>query len=74
MNATNEAMLAGVDEVARVLGCSARHVWGMTAAGKMPKPIRLGRSVRWSLPDLREWVNAGAPAGWTRAVIDEAVR
>lgn len=58
---TNESLLADVDEVARMLCCSARHVWALASAGKMPPPIRLGRAVRWNRDELRRWIAAGAP-------------
>ena len=33
----------------------------MNAAGKLPKPIRLGRSVRWPVFEIEAWLAAGAP-------------
>ncbi|WP_231756562.1 helix-turn-helix transcriptional regulator [Lignipirellula cremea] len=36
-------------------------VWGMANSGRMPKPIKMGRMVRWSYEDLHAWVNAGGP-------------
>lgn len=41
-----------VGEVAEMLGVSSRHVWKLTAMGKLPQPIRLGRSARWLRDDL----------------------
>ncbi len=48
--------------VADLLNVSPRHVRAMHAAGKLPRPIRLGRAVRWSVPELTAWLSAGAPA------------
>jgi excisionase family DNA binding protein len=39
-------------EVAELLGISRRHVWKLLASGRLPEPIRLGRSVRWLRDDL----------------------
>lgn len=50
------------DEVAEALGISRAHVWKLASAGRLPKPIRLGRAVRWSRKDLEEWLAAGAPS------------
>jgi excisionase family DNA binding protein len=50
-----------VSEVARILGISVRHVWTLLAQERLPRPIRLGRSVRWNIEELRAWLAAGAP-------------
>ncbi len=50
-----------VTEVARILGISVRHVWTLLAQNRLPRPVRLGRSVRWNVEELREWLAAGAP-------------
>jgi excisionase family DNA binding protein len=50
-----------VTEVARILGISVRHVWTLLAQERLPRPIRLGRSVRWNVEELRAWMAAGAP-------------
>ena len=48
-------------EVAKLLGVSVRHVWALLAQERLPRPIRLGRSVRWNVDELRAWLDAGAP-------------
>lgn len=48
-------------EVAKLLGVSLRHVWALLAEGQLPRPVRLGRSVRWNIDELRAWLAAGAP-------------
>ena len=54
--------LLDVAAVADLLGCSQRHVYRLSDAGKMPAPVRLGSLVRWSASSIREWVDAGCPA------------
>jgi excisionase family DNA binding protein len=49
------------DEIARLLGVSLRHVHALNATGRLPRPFRLGRSVRWRLEELDAWIEAGAP-------------
>jgi len=49
---TSERLALPVGEVAELLGVSERHVWQLAASGRLPKPIRLGRSVRWLRDDL----------------------
>jgi predicted DNA-binding transcriptional regulator AlpA len=33
----------------------------MDAAGLLPKPVRIGHSVRWSVEEIKRWIAAGAP-------------
>lgn len=54
--------LLDVQAVAEMLGCSARHVYRLSDAGKMPRPVKLGALVRWSKATIEEWVAAGCPA------------
>jgi excisionase family DNA binding protein len=48
-------------ELADRLGISLRHVQRLDAAGKIPSPVRLGRSVRWPVAEVEHWLAAGAP-------------
>jgi len=49
------------EEVADALGISRAHVFKLHSGGRLPRPIRLGRAVRWPRKDLEEWLAAGAP-------------
>ena len=48
-------------EVAKLLGISERHLWALNSSGRLPRPVRLGRAVRWNLAELRGWLDAGCP-------------
>ena len=54
--------LLDVQEVARMLGCSTRHVCRLADTGRMPSPLRLGALVRWSRQSLVERIATGCPA------------
>lgn len=54
------AMLT-VHDVARMLNCSARTIYRLTDAGKMPQPIKLNALVRWPREVLERWISAGCP-------------
>lgn len=54
-------MAVSVADVAELLDVSRRHIWKLLASGRMPAPIRLGRSVRWRADELRAWLDAGCP-------------
>ena len=45
----------------RLGGVSLRHIRRQDSAGKLPKPIRLGRSVLWVAQEIEDWLAAGAP-------------
>ena len=53
------AELLTVREVAELLKISARQVWKLAASGRLPGPMRLGRSVRWRADDLAAFIAAG---------------
>jgi len=59
--AISQTKLLGVNQVAKLLNCSARHVYRLADAGKMPRPIKLGALVRWSRSAIDEWISAGCP-------------
>lgn len=56
-----EPMLIGAGDVARELGVSIKTVRRLDLARKLPRPVRLGRTVRWRRQELRDWVLAGCP-------------
>jgi excisionase family DNA binding protein len=56
------AKLLDVQAVAEMLGCSPRHVYRLSDAGRMPRPVKLGSLVRWSARAIDEWVSAGCPS------------
>lgn len=48
--------LMTVKEVAKLLKVSTRQVAKLVIAGKLVKPIRLARSVRWRASDLDQFI------------------
>jgi len=53
--------LLDVQAVAALLVCSARHVYRLSDAGRMPAPVRLGALARWRRSELIDWLAAGCP-------------
>lgn len=47
-----------VREVAEALGVSPRQIWKLLATNRLPRPIRLGRSVRWRRTDIEAYIEA----------------
>ncbi len=60
--------LLNVNQLAEALGISVRSVWRGFDSGLLPRPVRLGKSVRLSADVLAAWIDAGCPnvrrTGW----------
>lgn len=54
--------LQSAASIAVLLGTSPHRVYQLARAGQLPS-VRLGRSVRFSLPAVRAWIEAGGTAG-----------
>jgi excisionase family DNA binding protein len=61
MSTDTAPLLVRADEVARMMGVSERTLWRLLSAGKIPQPVRIGRSTRWRLAEIREWIAGGCP-------------
>ncbi len=55
------ARLLDVEGVATLLSVSARHVFRLSDAGRMPRPIKLGGSVRWDRSAIDKWIAESCP-------------
>lgn len=56
-----EPKMLNVNQVADLLTCSPRTVYRQVDMGCMPKPIRIGRLVRWPAGAIDEWISQGCP-------------
>lgn len=55
------AELLNVETVAGLLNCSPRHVYRLSDAGRMPRPVKLGSLIRWNRAQLDAWIADGCP-------------
>ena len=58
----NQPLLVDIKMVAKLLGRSEQSICRDDERGRIPRPVMLGGSKRWSLKDLRRWVAAGCPS------------
>lgn len=58
-SAVASARLLDVGAVAEMLGVSARHVYRLADAGKMPRPVKLGAAVRFDREVIERWIESG---------------
>lgn len=57
---TTDVQLVTPMELTKLLHLSLRKVREMGATGELPNPIRIGRSVRYRLTDIQEWLEGKA--------------
>jgi len=56
-----EPMLIDIKALKQMLGRDVRSLERDELARRIPRPIRLGRSKRWRVAEIRDWVEAGCP-------------
>lgn len=57
----DKPLLISAREAAGYCGKSIRTWRSWDAAGRVPRPIRIGRSVLWRAEELKAWIAAGCP-------------
>ena len=55
----DSARLLNVVAIAAMLNVSSRHVYRLADAGRMPRSIKLGGSVRWDRKAIESWIHSG---------------
>ena len=61
-NSRDTPLLLNAKEAAEALAISPRKLWGMTASGEIPH-VRIDRSVRYPVDDLKRWINEQKTGG-----------
>ena len=56
-----ENQLLTAKQLGLMLALSQRTIFRLTAAGKLPRPIRIGGAVRWKLTDVTRWQDLNCP-------------
>ena len=54
--------LLRADEVAAMLSISTRTLWRLVSTQQCPQPVRLGKSTRWRVSDVENWIERGCSA------------
>ncbi len=55
-------LLVDAAGAARLLGYSRSMIFELHNRGRIPRPLRLSADPRWSVPELEQWLLAGAPS------------
>ena len=69
---TQTPQLLSAKTLGQRLSLSKRQIFRLNSCGKVPAPIRIGGSVRWSEQEISDWLNAGAPDRMTFEAMQEA--
>lgn len=56
---SEDSLLLSVQQVSGLLNCSTRHVYRLSDAGRMPRPVKLGALVRWDRKAIEQWIADG---------------
>jgi excisionase family DNA binding protein len=59
--AESEPLLISADELARLLGVSARTIWRRLSSGDLLEPVHFGGVTRWRREEVKNWVAEGCP-------------
>jgi len=62
MGMADVALLLTPKDVEALIKVSPRKLRAMKSAGELPKPVMIGRLVRYRRADIEKWVAAGCPA------------
>lgn len=61
-----QVRLLNVQAVAEMLNVSDRHVYRLADGGRMPRPVKLGGSIRWDRKLIENWIDGGCQNVGTR--------
>ena len=70
-NKHNDKLLTA-NAVGEMLSLSVRQIFRLNSCGKIPAPIQIGGSIRWSSEIIAEWLQAAAPDRKTFEAMQEA--
>lgn len=56
-----DRLLLSIRELSQLLSRSEPSLHRDNAAARLPRPIRLNRSLRWLRSDIEEWLRQGCP-------------
>ena len=61
-SSSSQFIAISAKQLSQLLGVSLRQVWRLNATAKLPRPIRIGGSVRWNRAEVIQWFSeAGCP-------------
>ncbi len=75
VSSSSQSIAISAKQLSQLLGVSLRQVWRLNATAKLPRPIRIGGSVRWNRAEVFEWFSeAGCPDRQTWEAMKEVTK
>ncbi len=71
-NCKENMQLLNAKSLGQLLALSKRQIFRLSSCGKIPSPLKIGGSVRWSADEISNWMAAGAPDRKTWEAIKES--
>ena len=69
---SDQGKLLTAKALAQMLSLSKRQVFRLNSCGRLPRPLRIGGSVRWAYSTIAKWLELGAPDRQTFEAMMEA--
>ena len=54
-------LLLSASELSSMLGVAKCTIWTWHSGGKIPRPVKIGRTTRWKRREIEDWLEADAP-------------
>jgi len=58
----DKSLLLTAEQCAELLNIGKSTFWRYHTSGKVPMPVKIGRSIRWRTEEIHDWVEAGCPS------------
>ena len=71
-NPSKNCQLLSAKELAKMLSLSKRQIFRLNSCGKIPRPLKIGGSVRFKQDEIADWLAAGAPDRQTWVAMKQA--
>lgn len=55
------AELLDVKAVSQKLKLSRRQIFRLNSSGLIPRPVKIGGSIRWNCESIENWISLGCP-------------
>lgn len=73
-NTNQNCQLLSAKTLGQMLSLSKRQIFRLNSCGKIPKPIKIGGSVRWISDEIAAWIMASCPDRETWEIMKAAAK
>ena len=69
-----DARMLTAEQIGKQLAVSKRQIFRLRASGKLPRPVKIGGSIRWNQAEIDKWIALGCPDRATFEARQKGVR